>query len=559
MVGSVLRDREVLAKSVRTMAASDIGSARHQYDVVEAITQRRVNASLDALFHASDLGQVQKAWVYGASGPEETDFSELVKETGVDPFSIAHGTATSDPQIQALMGKKFMFAFQGSVNSGHLRFNKGTSAATFSVTCSTLDIAIFEPGGYGGGSWSLFQQGSGQLAIDFSVELGLVPADESTLSEELRAVLKKTVDAPVQAQHAVAKLSSATLVANPDVPGFSKTDTAFVFFTSTFLPALVNSVASLTPEGHVVLALGITSQGHNLGGGAIPASLQMVVSPYVGEDGAATDHFDSYTLCLCGGTQLQPPTAFSWNWVPEGETDYNGTVAVGRGVLSSTLGKLLSGSLAHVLFEPHASISVSLDGFDVSHCKLTPVSEAHTFENAASPALLQFVLDNSTHASGKKGTNWAKVTLATHFESSVRVTGSQIVVTSRSRVHLEVSAVVATSSSDVVDLRTSIAYGVRASEGRAAVIQMGKVSLEDASSFDPDHWGVIGKVTDVSDVVTRFKDTISVAVASFGGGFEEQLSSAIESSCRFLYPGNEPTHFTASQISSAGDLVFGFM
>ena len=140
---------------------SHLSDAHYGYDMVTGVTETSVNATMMEWLSGYQGSLFTQAYVYDEKTklPVLTDFDTLVANLGFDPFTLS---TLTDAQSSALLGQKFMFAFQIEIGLPDFPLdkipplvvlNQEGSTVTYNMVCKTFKIIDLQPNNYGPPIW----------------------------------------------------------------------------------------------------------------------------------------------------------------------------------------------------------------------------------------------------------------------------------------------------------------------------------------------------------------------------------------------------------------------
>jgi hypothetical protein len=366
---------------------SNLSDAKFGYDLVVAVTQASINATMKQFLAGLAAPEVVSCYVYDANNNlVPVNYEDLKKQAhGSDPFQVPdHADPATNKDLLNLAAANYAGGFRAQIGLPDLplaslpaivTLSSGTDAPVlFNLLCSEFQITGFEYGPRGRVIWIDEKQPSGSgdpWYFSSHVTLNTARLDPGKpLSQTTPAVehriqqLKQTIGADAfSVQRLFLDLDTAILQSTPTIVGIPEGWAVWELISSIFLGAYMNQMRS---NGTPVLGYSITVSRPD------SSTLQVAALSY--ETAALLDHSKpimnptpaqqaAATFNYLGTSGSTPPTAalFPWNWVEVGEvSSFSGVQSVRRDVFMLFFGRLLNFDVLP-LFQA-TTVSLSHDG-----------------------------------------------------------------------------------------------------------------------------------------------------------------------------------------------------
>ena len=172
---------------------SDLTSKQYGYDMVVAVTQASVNATMKEWLLKAKTKQFILGYKFNPDAPDPNnpfypidDWAAFVSKLGFDPFTLPNNTKESDPKMAALKNEYFAFAFKAQIGlpdpsdkiPAVITFNKEGSYVTYKMVNKVFQVIGLEslPGVQC--NWLNASQSDGTEVWDFQFTVGLHLRDD---------------------------------------------------------------------------------------------------------------------------------------------------------------------------------------------------------------------------------------------------------------------------------------------------------------------------------------------------------------------------------------------
>ncbi len=551
---------------------SNLADAHYGYDMVTAVTETSVNATMMEWLSAYHGTLFTQAYVYDdvTKQPVLTDFSTLVTNLGFDPFTL---TTLTDAQNQALLNQKFMFAFQIEIGLPDFPLDKippmvvldqEGSTVTYNMVCKTFKIIDLQPNNYGPSIWINLDQSTGDAPwqVQFNVDLNLVKDSVTNrfhlLPPDVQNEIKNLGENMFSVQQLYFDLNTAELSSSFKVVGLDPTSQASVYLTTVFLAQYVNQIAQ---DGGVMLGFGVVSdtpfpQNVSL----VPTDLNFEVSAYK-VNGKATTDFDAYTLnyLVMADDKAMPPAApFTWNWVDKNNLSaFAGTVAINRNTFADFLNRLLSPSLSKITYNPKVTFSVNLIKFEVT-TKFNAVDGPFKYNTTPTGGshILSYSYTNTSKDSDTFVPNWGNYSVKYTANSDIYLEGTTIknVTKVKAHAHINVDGGVTDGDWAVYSLTTYYHIGVNA-HGRISVTMTQDPISDESVKPDPNAWSKFITAGTIDGVVKSLQSYLQGWLSGFAENESNTIAAMLNGSNTWVFPGSKTFTFQDAEFSNYQDMV----
>ncbi|NGO75944.1 hypothetical protein G6045_09700 [Streptomyces sp. YC504] len=563
------------------MSASQsiLDTSRYGYDIVVATTQLGINSTMKLYLSEQSAPVVTCCYVGDGTSSQPIDYELLKKQTGADPFAVPDGESPDKNQDLINLSKAgFLYGFRLQIglppvapedtpdivglgnDATHVRFN---------LLSTELDVVGFVPatGSNSVRSWSSLSQSYPgdslwifQCAADLRLDT-VPPAKYGTLPEPVKQRLS-TVQGAFSIQQLFLDLSTATLVAIPDVKEWAGTPLAWML-QNYFVDVYVAQLRALI--GDPVLNCSIIQQPKAVTPTELPiTSMSREVSAVVGPDGApvqnpTAEQQDITTLdylCAIDDHKLNAPYPFNWNWVDATEKrEYDGVVAINRASLAEKIRQQMIANVMANCYQPYVRVSIEWwsGNADIT-MSVTPGGQptvdlgAIRTGNSGETQILKFTYHGHDQDAGDP--SWyGTATLDTYYTATVRVRGNTITVEQNQRFDAAVSRMGATTNGSPISIKRvdTCTIDVTDDGQLVAVMATPTPAVNNASQSIANWWG---------DMIGGSNSLYSSTAAVVGGTVATVLNIAPFTFFQYLvFPGGQTFSYDSVAFADLGDLV----
>ncbi len=595
---------------------SHLSNEAYRYDLVSALTQDTLNASLKQTVATAGAQTPPLTTYYRYNDPAThvggttvmTDEEVWAMTGGQDIFAIPDGTNSQDETYKelgdAMAAAGFAYAFR--VGFGLPRglapaempdiltltppVNSNIAKNLAQTVQYTTYFASFElmKLTYGWNAWTVEQVAQPadqpwlfQWLVDLNITL---PEDVSladlppTVQEHLKSVYNLDPATMFSLQQLMLDLNTPELVtgAQPTVIGFDPTDPLYAdlnaFLNNYWLPLIAN--------GGITFGNAVQPQGVYPAASIIPTALNFVVSPYSdpGRPGLSTLNY----LVMSGNNPLpEPIVPFSWDWV-DGSSPAPGIMAVRRDIFLDYLNAALAPSLAPLCMTVqvdidennewynHGDPAVSLHAGTITP-KYTRNEAGLTFSHRSSQQDEQTVYLPTSHHD--------ELLVALQVDSSVTVAGDTITCETTVALYYDYEVERLILGSTVSETRgyafaqrntgvfTMTAVGVGTTEGNstAGMIRLTpRVAVEDliqtADKNAPYYqdkastWSKYLTGGDTGKLMGQV-NALAATLQTLTEGYDTAIEGIINGSLAWVFPGAQTFFFSNPRFSDGQDLT----
>ena len=551
---------------------SNLSDAHYGYDMVTGVTQTSVNATMMKWLSGYQGSLFTQAYVYDEKTklPVLTDYDTLMANLGFDPFTV---NTLTDSQNTALLGQKFMFAFQIEIGLPNfpldkiplmIVLNQEGSTVTYNMVCKTFKIIDLQANNYGPSTWINLDQSTGDAPwqIQFNVVLNLVK-DSFTNKFHLLPInvqneIKNLGEDMFSVQQLYFDLNTAALSSSFKVVGLDSSSQASVYLTTVFLKQYVTEIAK---DGGIMLGFGVVSDRpfpKNVS--LVPTDLNFVVSAYKEVNGKNTTDFSAYTLnylIMANKKTMPPAVPFAWNWVDKDNLSaFAGSVAINRNTFANFLNTLLSPSLSTITYDPKVTFSTDLTKFHLStdFTKVTGPFNYNTVPTGGSNVLTYTY--SKTSKDSVKGVNSGYYYLKYTTKSNVYLEGTQIknVTKVTAYAHISIDKGDAKGNWAVYSLTTYYNIGVNA-QG-AISVTLAKDPIDNQSvTPDPSTWAEIITFGTINNVVDSLQSYLQDRLRNIVTEEPTTIANMLNGSNTWVFPGSKTFTFQNAEFSKYQDMV----
>jgi hypothetical protein len=365
-----------------------LSDPHYGYDLVVAVTQASINATLKQLLAGLTAPEVTVCYVYDENNNlVPIDYQTLLTNAqGSDPFKVSNGAnPTNDKDLVNLTNANFAGALRAMLGLPDVplanlpavaTLGAGTSAPVlFNLLCAEFQITGFQYGPRGSTSWINASQPSGGTPWYFSANLYLNSTTIDPNSPVPPAVQQRISELQHQVQNAFSiqklflDLSTAVLESVPAIVGIPPGWPVWNLITTVFLGSYFTE---LRKTGDPVLSYSFTLDAPRpttlqLGSVSrecdplLDGSGQPIANPTPAQQNAAA-------LVYVGTQSTTPPVPvpFPWNWMELNDvTAFSGVQSVRRDVFLTYFNGLINPSVSPLCLATNVSLTHSGEDFTV--------------------------------------------------------------------------------------------------------------------------------------------------------------------------------------------------
>jgi hypothetical protein len=576
---------------------SNLSDPHYGFDLVVAVTQASVNATLKQLLAGLAAPEVIVCYVYDDSNNlVPIAYQTLVANAkGSDPFTVpADANPATNPDLINLTAANFAGAVKARLGLPDVplanlppiaTLGAGSSAPVlFNLLCAEFQIVGFEYGPRGSATWINQSQPSGSGAPwYFSANVFLNITTINPNSPVPPVVQQRIIDLQHQVQNAFTiqklflDLDTAVLEASPTIEGVPPGWAVWNLISSVFLSAYFTQ---LRQNGDPVLSYSFTVTAPR------PTTLELgavsrETSP-LKQDGKPIEkptaaQADATTLVYVGSqsTTAPVPVPFPWNWVELNEvSQFSGVQAVRRDVFFTYLAKLINAEVAPLCIATNVHMSHSGEDFTIRYSNsrstspqsFRPVSPIGPPGTDGFTDVLSLSFVNNSHDDSESATHAVEIWGDYNYslDGHVAVKGNQIRVSVTAVVymefkHREVFVNYTDLSGDKYYNKTlTVLYTLSVDQNGALKVTQTNGTAVNSAKWDFDPQGILGKFgfeDKVKDGVTSVDQELAAYLDKAFTGYVEEMTRTINGYRAWVFPGNDAFTFKNLSFSASQDLT----
>ncbi|MEU9061764.1 hypothetical protein AB0D13_23595 [Streptomyces sp. NPDC048430] len=573
---------------------------RFGFDLVVAVTQASVNATLKQLLAGLNAPEVILCYVYEANNDiVPIDYLKLVENAkGSDPFVVPEGAnPQTDQRLVNLTNAHFAGAVKARLGLPDLplaslpaiaTLGNGSSAPVlFNLMCAEFQIAGFDYGP-GGATWINKSQPSGSgspwyfSAIVRLNTSALPPEPDPSMPpavlERIRDLQKMPNANAFTIQKLFLDLDTAFPMSVPIIKGIRPGWAVWQLISTFFFGAYFDQ---LRKNGDPVLGFSFVIKAPR------PTTLQLgsvspECSPLLGPDGKPIDNptpaeLNAKTLVYIGSqsSTAPVPVGFPWNWVDLGDvTKYAGVQAVRRDCFFTYFAGLLNPEVSDLCLDTHVEMSHSgwnlYYNYGVTHSSLPVAFGLLPQIGAPGPDgftdVLSLFFRNPSHDSSENSIDALAISGDFNFQlgGTVAVQGNQIRVRVQAVAYMSFQhREYAFSYNDLegknyYDKTLTVMYTMGVDQSGALQVTETHNVTDNSSPLDFTPGGLrglFGGEDDIKDALTAVESNLAVAIDSSFTGFLGRMTDAINGYRAWVFPGNDAFVFKNLTFSNGLDLT----
>lgn len=577
---------------------SNLSDPHYGFDLVVAVTQQSVNATLKLLMLGLTAPEVTVCYVYDESNNlVPIDYATLVGNAhGSDPFAVPNGAnPNTDQDLLNLSAANFAGAVKAQIGVPDLplaslppiaTLGSGTSAPVlFNLLCAEFQIVGFQYGPRGSASWINATQPSVEGApwyFSANVYLNSTTVDpQSPLPPAVAqrvAQLQHQVENAFSIQKLFLDLDTAVLASTPTIQGVPAGWSVWNLIMTVFLGAYFTQ---LRQSGEPVLSYSFTLDAPR------PTTLQLgsvsrECDPLLDADGNPISNpspaqLNATTLVYLGSQSTTPPVPvpFAWNWVELSEvTAFSGVQSVRRDVFLTYLAGLVNSDVAPLCLETHVDFTHSGEDFTVSYSS-NPSAAPGSFKPIiplGAPGsdgftdVLEINFANPASADEESSTKLVEI----WGDYNYTLTGTVAFGGNQIRVQVQATAYMSFKHREVFvnytdldganyyDKTLTVTYTLGVDQSGALQVSQTNSVVDSSTAWDFSPKGILGTFgfeNDVKDGLTSVEQNLAAYIDDAFTGYVTNMTNTIDGYRAWVFAGNDAFTFKNVSFSQGLDLI----
>ncbi|CAG7557988.1 unnamed protein product [Fusarium equiseti] len=550
-------------------SASNLSSPQYGYDVVVAVTQASINATLRQYLSTVQAPVINICYVLDANGnPTQIGYEQLMSSSnGTDPFTVPTGADPNGAHVQNLMKARFVAGFKAQLGLPQVpdgaslpdivTLTSDISNVQFNMLCSEFVICELS-GLYSAPSFASMSQPSGSLwCMQATVNLSLSTMEASgfsSLPPAIKAQIMSMDGTGFSIQQLLFDLNSVKLAKPPTIPNLSPTSQPSQLLEQCFTGAYFSAMQT---GGLPLLGCSIVPPMGN------PSSLTMtdmnvMVNPYVGTSGEPqsnpSDLQQSLStlnyLCAVDNDKLPPNVQFGWNWLEASDlSTSDGILAMNRNCLRNYFVERLRSYIPTVCFKVNAHCDT-----DFLSCNMSVDLSAGgqpTLDEAAGATVLSYSYNASdSDQAGNEG-QLGQLRVGSAFNMTVQFVNSNgnatVIITQHLVINCDVKIKLTQAAGNLVDKTVIDTYTLAVDNNGKLGVTLDMVMSDNS---DTTTMGVFQDFFTGSDEVTGVIKAQGEALASTN--IHDIPLSTMQD---YVFPGGQIFTFKDSRFSENQDLL----
>ncbi len=580
---------------------SNLSDPKFGYDLVVAVTQASLNATMKQFLAGLTAPEVVSCYVYDQNNNlVPIGYDDLKKQAkGSDPFQVPDGAnPNTDQDLINLAAANYAGGFKARLGlpdvslpsiPAIMTLSSGTNAPVlFNLLCAEFQITGFEYGPRGRATWIDQSQPSGASASPWyfaaNVALNSSPIDPNSPPAHATDAVKNRINELKQSigagafsvQQLFLALDTAILKSTPTIVGIPVGWTVWELISSVFLGAYMTQMRA---NGTPVLGYAITldrPDRSTLQLGAMSYETcallngsQPILDPTPQQQAAAT--FD-----YLGTTGTTPPTAtlFPWNWVELGEvSSFSGVQSVRRAIFVDFFASLLNRDVGPLSQATKVSLSHSGDNYTIRYSSAS-ASDPQFFRSIAVGAagsdgftqVLSLGYSHASHDNSEAADHFSSI----HGDFNYTLNGSVAFKENYIRLIIHAQAWMKFNHHELginyddlpganyYDKTLTVLFQISVTS--AAELRVTKTSsvADNSASWNFHGKGILGTFgaeNDLKDGLTAVERNLANRLDRNFASYQSEVADEINSQKGWVFPGSETFVFKNVMFSSSQDLV----
>ncbi|MBC7631376.1 hypothetical protein [Aeromicrobium sp.] len=566
---------------------SNLSAPAYLYDLVCAVTESGLNATMLDLLSEQDQELFVCFAVDETGKTVQVPIEQIQDAAGVDPFSIPDGTTSADPVLGRLNEGGFLYAFRAKLGlpagiapdqmPDVIKLDQGNSQVTYQLFCAEFSVIVLN---YMPRNQNTFTNAS-QSAADpwlfrFIVNMNLEKGADTPFNQLPPAAQQRIdnvdPDTMFSVQQLLLDVSTRALEGAVAIPGLDPASPAYIALTEVFIGAYWDKMA---PEGSVMVGFVATPAPADVKGPSIvPTALTFEVVEYKDASSTLNEGLNTLNyLTVANNSTLPPATPFSWNWVdPADEASCHGVMAVRRGVFETFVASLLNPQAAPLSVDTNTYLWH--DGESLYMQLTVPQSPnpaqwvAPGTSVAGADGWTPLLTINYNHNSSDSASTWTGGGKETgHFNYALvgdfSSLGNQLRLTINTQSYCDwnyylLGIPTANFGANIVNftLTATFTLGVGTDGTLNVTMDPATPTIADTSQdIDVSTWDHIIDVGNMADQIDAIRATLTAALTASATGLAGQVSTLLNGSSGWIYPGGKTFLFHDVVFSTEQDLV----
>ncbi|MGC2087570.1 MAG: hypothetical protein WA702_29880 [Bradyrhizobium sp.] len=580
-----------------SVSQSNLSDPHYGYDLVVAVTQASVNATLKQYLAGLSAPEVFICYVYDTNNNlVPIDYKTLVANAGgTDPFSIPNNAKpATDPGLQKLTAANFAGAVKAQIGLPDLpleslpaiaTFGAGSSAPVlFKLLCSEFQITGFQYGPRGSATWINQSQPTGSGTpwyFSANVFLNDAPVDPNSpvppAVQQRINELRHSVQNAFTIQKLFLDLSTAILESSPRIEGIPEGWPVWSLISQLFLGAYFGK---LQQKGDPVLSYSFTVHAPRpttlqLGAVSRECSPLLLNGQKINNPSPAQLNATELVYVGTQSTTVPTPVPFAWNWVELGEVNaVSGVQAVRRDVFFNYFSNLINPETAALCISTHVEMHHSGENFTISYSSgqssspqpfrvISPIGQPGSdgFTDVLSLSFANNSSDDSTSS-----THLVSISGDYNYDMTGRVAvkGNQIRIQIHATVYMEFRHhEVGVGYTDLpgrnyYDKTLTVLYTLGVDQNGALQVTETHGTQDTSAAWAYDPGGILGKFgfeNKLRDAVTDVENKLAARIDSAFTTYVGQMTATINGYRAWVFPGNDAFTFKNLGFSSGSDLT----
>ncbi|MBV8526173.1 MAG: hypothetical protein JOY71_29375 [Acetobacteraceae bacterium] len=576
---------------------SNLSDPHFGFDLVVAVTQASVNATLKQLMAGLTAPEVIVCYVYDNNNNlVPIDYKTLVANAkGSDPFNVPDKSpAATNKDLINLTAANFAGGVKAALGLPDMPLanipaiatlgNGSAAPVLFNLLCSEFQITGFEYGPRGSATWINQSQPTGSGSpwyFSANVFLNNVTVDPS--SPVPPAVRQRIVDLQHQVQNAFTiqklflDLDTATPLSQPTIQGIPQGWAVWNLISSIFLGAYFKQ---LRQNGDPVLSYSFTLHAPRpttLELGSVSRECSLLLANGKPITNPTPTQLNATALVYIGSQVTTPPTPvpFPWNWVELSEVGaFSGVQAVRRDVFFVYFAKLINPEVASLCLATNVQMSHSGENVSVSYSSsgssspqsFRPISPIGKPAADGFTDVMSLSFASNSHGDAETDSKLAEIWGDYNYSlnGKVAVKGNQIRITVQAAAYLSFShREVFVNYTDLgganyYDKTLTVLYQISVDQNGA--LQVTQTNHTDNHStpwnFNPQGLlGITGCENGLKQGVTQVEQQLANYIDRAFTGYVDTMTATINGYRAWVFAGNDAFTFKNLLFSTSLDLI----
>jgi hypothetical protein len=566
-------------------SSKDSNLSTYGYDMVVATTQDSINATLKQYLYKMETTEYVAAYSItydenGHSSINEIDYDKLVKEIGIDLFTISEDNKTQE-EIDAINKAyddfDFYMALKGSIGIDQLTNGfpdiiqliesdiSSKANVSYGAYFNNLELVYLKEHKRNVYFSHLEQPKDNPWIFKFNVKLDLQDEEFQNLPIDIKNQIKNLDPATMfSIKQLYLDLNSAKLQSSPTIEGVDSGTEEYDLISRFFIEIYWNGLKN-SDNGDVIfgytLALPEDNPNYNAQYIIVPTDFTFYVSiysdPKTGEKKPGLNTLNY--VVMCDGHLIPKLKPFTWNWLESNEqSNKHGSIAINRGDFASKVANQLMISLKLLLLQPRVVVKKNGSDFHLElylqPCKdkIEPMIVTESGAKVLTYKFSRKASDEDKYGLLRK----ASASLEYNLDYSVEFINNKMIITTKIETPLKVDpgAITKAAEGEIASYILTDTYTLLVDANGGLNFDYEHNSVYHQDEFDAGIWTNMCFIN-FDKFINRFRDKLKKVIDDYCCKYNKSMGENLDKSLNWVFPGNASFIFSDVSFSNYQDLI----